>query len=589
MLNTNKLLYILPDLAYVVDLLPGKKPHEFAIQNFKQINGEFFKGNKLIETSVKKLASKIDPGEYDLVLPDVLFTNTIVNVKESTKAKVKEYLETKVLADLNITEDSHLVETFILTEFKGNSKVQLASVQKSMLAPLSSAFANADAKIKTVYPVSWTLKSLVSLEPSITIVQLGSFLYMAKHYIGVDQPLMNKIEDTDRIMEAVKTLKGAEPSIQTAYLLSNELIEEELKEKLSDVLPIQQLASHDEEETKMPSYVSKAIEFGMKSISIEDFNLPEFKLDKVEAETGTAAKDEEKEETKSELPAPTAPVAAKTDDVKEEKAVDDAEKEKVEEEVEIEDLNIEEEKKPEKVVEEAQEKNEEAEEKPDIKETAVVVEDDKAVVIEDEEEDEGEIDLAQFVDVSTKSGGMSKKETAEKPQPKPKKRKKIVKNNDGIGSLVKVILIGIISFAVTVGVGVGIGFGVLKLTENKQSIETPVVDETEVTLTEAPEPTATPAPEIDKEELSIKVVNATTKAGYAGTNSSKLEDAGYGEVVAKNALGEYDEGVYLLMPEENEALVKAVAEDLEMEVGYAEGYETEDPNEEYDAVLVLAK
>ena len=141
----------------------------------------------------------------------------------------------------------------------------------------------------------------------------------------------------------------------------------------------------------------------------------------------------------------------------------------------------------------------------------------------------------------------------------------------------------------TVGVGVGIGFGVLKLTENKQSIETPVVDETEVTLTEAPEPTATPAPEIDKEELSIKVVNATTKAGYAGTNSSKLEDAGYGEVVAKNALGEYDEGVYLLMPEENEALVKAVAEDLEMEVGYAEGYETEDPNEEYDAVLVLAK
>ena len=124
-------------------------------------------------------------------------------------------------------------------------------------------------------------------------------------------------------------------------------------------------------------------------------------------------------------------------------------------------------------------------------------------------------------------------------------------------------------------------------------METPV---TEAELTPAPtdvqEPTATPEPkaEIKKDELKIHVINATTKAGYAGTVKTTLETAEYGTVSAGNAKGDYDEeGYFVLLHEENSYLVDALSEDSEWELEYIEGIETEDPKEAYDAVIVLAK
>ncbi len=586
MLNTNKLLYILSDLAYVVELLPGKKPHDFSIQNFRQINGEFIDGNKLLTDNIKKLIGKIEEGEYNLVLPDILFTNTILNIDAEAESEVKEYLQEKVLPDLHADEESHQIESSILTTYKGSSKVQLSSIQRSMLAPIGNAVDGSDVKINHIYPLTWTIKSLISLEPSISVIQLGSYLYMAKHYIGVDQPTMNELDNPSRIVETVKTLKGAEPSIQTLYLLSNELVEEELKENLSDILPIQQLASHDEEESKMPSYVGKAIVAGMKTISIEDFDVPQF-----EVEVGEELSEEidKEEENGQDLPAPSKPSKPKKKEKKEKVKAEvetletEEDEDKAEEEVEQEKMETQAEEKPTADEEESEQKDDENE---DSVETAVPfqkdgeADEDEENVIEDE--DEEEVDLEQFVDEERQQEMKAKKK---------QRKKKIVKNKDGVGSFLKIFFIGLASFAVTVVIGVGIGLGVLKVSQSDPGqIETPVVDqETEISPTAEPSPTPTPTPVIAREDLSIKVVNATTKSGYAGDISDQLDEAGYGQTVAANASGDYEEGFYLLMEEENQALVNLVGEDLELEVDYFDQIKVEDPKGEYDAVLVLAK
>ena len=59
MLNTQKLIYLLPDVTYISELLPTKKEHTFTIQAFRQINGEFMTENdELIPENCAKLLNK---------------------------------------------------------------------------------------------------------------------------------------------------------------------------------------------------------------------------------------------------------------------------------------------------------------------------------------------------------------------------------------------------------------------------------------------------------------------------------------------------------------------------------------------------
>jgi hypothetical protein len=84
-------------------------------------------------------------------------------------------------------------------------------------------------------------------------------------------------------------------------------------------------------------------------------------------------------------------------------------------------------------------------------------------------------------------------------------------------------------------------------------------------------------------------VNATTRAGYAGQTANLLAEAGYGQVTASNASGDYEPGLYVLLPEDNQALVELLKQDLDLDLQAAEGYEIEDPRSEYAAVVVLAE
>lgn len=603
----------MPDVAYIAELLPDKKPNSFVIQTYKQINGEFLDENECISENILKLFGKLEEGEtYHLILPDFLYTNTIISVAETTDQKIKSYIKEKLLPDLEITTDSHEIETFVLTEIKGESKVQVSALEKSLLVPIQVAATTHNITIAGASPLSWTLKSVISLEPSISVLQMGSTLFSALHYIGVDQATQTTVDTPEAIVETIKTLKGAEPSIQTIYLLSNSLVEEKLKELLSDTLPLQQLTSQKEDDTKLPPYVKQIIESGMKTLSINDYPVPKFKVpkatkDQIASIEGAATKTEGNDMPTSTLPKPNK---------------DDATKEKETKSKEVE-------KETEEVVEATPEKTKEVSAKKDEKEkeantdTETDKTDDPIVITSPLEE-------KATNEVKEKTEEKTEKNPEDKTEEKPEEKKSdssdaiitqfaapsassdapaspvvttpvtssptTIKNKSGVKNMLKMIFITIAVFFVTVAVGIGVGLAILKFTgSSDMENQNPAAEEVSETTEETeptPSPTPEPTPELDKTEVSLLVVNATTKAGYAGSVSDDLEAADFTDLSAGNAKGEYaEEGVYLLLSEENDELVAAVAEATKLDVKGMVGEEkdTEDPSGKYTAVLVLAK
>src|SRR3972149_7353151 len=195
-------LYLLPDVAYAVELVPNKDGNGYIIRDYLQVNGEFMDDNLILPESMEKLADKLQPQAYDLILPDFLFTNTVVNVDKTGEEEVKRYVNEELMPTLELSKDTHNIQSFILTEHKGSAKVQLSALELSVLDPLREAFNGENGPtIKSVYPLSWTLKSLISLEPSISIVQLGANLYLAQHYIGVDKANNASAEAAENLVE----------------------------------------------------------------------------------------------------------------------------------------------------------------------------------------------------------------------------------------------------------------------------------------------------------------------------------------------------------------------------------------------------
>lgn len=648
MLNTQKLIYLLPDVAYIAELLPTKKEHTFAIQSFRQINGEFInEEDELIANNCAKLLSKIDAEEYKLVLPDFLFTNTIVSINETSESKVKEEIKTKLLPQLDLDKDTHDVQTFIVTQHGGKSKVQISALEKTVLEAFRVPAEKQGVKVSGVYPLSWTTKSIISLEPSISVVQIGTRLYSALHYIGVDQCTSQTTGEVSAIAETIKTLKGAEPSIQTVYLLTNQLVEQELKKELSDTLPLQQLTSYEDEQPDLPSYVKQIIESGLRTLSIPDFPVPQFPIGKIlgtlseitspeepesddedlETETPSAAKStlqaidifEEDEEDDDEeiaelgeeelegsaLPLPTPPVVPVVGaDISESSSnilASDSLTEPDEDASEINSALEEDEEKDEEVKSDRSEtliEDEDSEEEA-IKEVTAVKDpfDRAASVIEQEEEDaELEVKTNTEPDITRFAAGAAGRIDSSEPLNSTRVApvsKQVLKNRSKNRSLVRMLAVTLIVFLVTVGVGVGIGLGLLSLT-SRQTTETPspvasaTPDSTPVVTAT---PTPTPEPEIQKDQFSILVVNATTVSGLAGKYQRSLDTAGYKSVGAGNAKGEYEEGEnYILITEDNAALVAALQKDtgLTLTTDSSLDKTTEDARNQYDAVIVIA-
>ncbi len=590
--TTKNFIYLLPDVAYIVELVKAKDDENFKIRDYLQVNGSFMDDNEILTDSIKKLASRLQPKTYELVLPDFLFTNTVVNVEEAGEEKILEYVKSKIIPDLDISAETHELHTFVLTEFKGQAKVQLSALEKTVLKPLQTIFTqNEDLKVDKIYPLSWVTKSLISLEPSISVVQLGANLYMAQHYIGIDQANNAEVEDVEKIIESIKTLKGAEPSIQTVYLLANALVEDKLNNGLKGTLPVQQLAK-ELEDSEMPSYVKQVIEAGIKSVGIADYKVPSFSFlvtadsSKVaaddQAENLTASKNEPAE-SESPLPPPTEIGTTAEESQSQVEDVKDAENQVIVESEEQAKENIETKAEP---------KVEEAEEQPVEKVTKEEALDKEDKLEEKTDISAEEVDLRQFMSEDSEDKEGAKTPSPDKTEAKPEEgqiAKKVIKNDAGVNSMVKMVFVALVSFFITVGIGLGIGLGFLTFTNKQQTAnETTATPVTEISPTL--EPTVTPTLEpVDRASYTVLVVNATTKAGYAGEIAAVLEEAGFVDVQAANAKGDYETGNFILAKEDNKNLTKTLEEDMALTLEFSEEKELEDATDKYDFVIVLAE
>lgn len=604
----SQLLYLLSDAAYLASLIPGKKDHSFEIHNYRQINGSFLNDQGCLAANVDKLFGKIDKGSLELILPDQLFTNTIIEVEETSEAKVKEVIKTKLLPDLGLNQDTHLLKPFILNQYANKSRVQLTALEKKVVAPIVKASLDHGLKINSIVPLSWTLKSLISLEPSICVVQFQNQLQLALHYIGIDQTSYASLSDLDKLSETIKTLKGAQPSIQTVYLLSDPKVQKDLEKLLSDGLPIQQLVS-DQADEQIPGSIQLAIESGMKTLSIDEFAVPAFDLPKLsdveehlekipalakddlsdsevqpiedakkddessDAQSAVGSKDSDEETADKSLPKqdedapslgsdelkldktpPPPPPTPATQDI-------GGQLEKASE-LDLDFPDSKEEKAMKASAQTPIKATLPSQEESTPKEVSALVSKDAEKVVENEES------LVKNPDSDSNQALQSFGSSQESQQ----SGRKVIKNRSGISPFLKVAFIGLAVFFTTIAVGLGIGMVFLNWFQPSAPQPTPVVmeieepDETQVEPT--PEPTPEPTEELDVSELSGLVVNATTRAGFAGEVQTTILAGEFEGVSARNARGDYEAGTYLLVTS-NDDTARALRDLIEELTGFS--------------------
>ncbi|MBQ6154612.1 LytR C-terminal domain-containing protein [bacterium] len=637
MLKNKKLLYILPEMAFTATVSETPKPDYYFVETFHQINGEFMKDENFVHESLKKLFERVEEGVYTLVLPDFLFTDTIVNVPETDDVKIAEYLRDQLLPRIEVSIFSHETRTSVLLQRKTTSKVQLSAFEKELAAALKLAIGAREIVLDEIVPLSWTLKAAVSLEPSLTIAQLGERLYLAEHYIGINQTMSASIDDVDILGETVRTLKGSDPNLQTTYLFTSELVETKLKEMLSKILPVQQLTEPTDQEAKIPSYVKQVVEVSARTLSLSEFAVPRFTLTSEDLLSKPRAEVVVKEETAEEEL--TAEVPEKVEEAAPAEAVEEPAVEAEETEVTaapVEEVTAKEEMtevaEKEKVAEEVKPvsamKVEAASLDPGVAkaETAAAV----ATTVAAAETAEETVAAAKAESL-VKEGKKDKAEavkslSAEEVKPalsfmKPKQigtsasipakaavkaevkddtmqkttteNKKVTEQKGDMSSFLKKLLLFLLIFVIVIALGIGVGVATLAMT-GKDVLGTKKVATPEPTVLATPEPVASveaepePEEELDPAEFKVLVVNATGVSGLAGKAKTSLEKEGFEGVQTGNAAGDYDdEGTFVLMKDKNAALIKLLEAATGRKMTYDEDYKVEDANGRYDAVIVL--
>lgn len=642
MLNASKILLLLPDVAFAAELLPQKKPNTFGIQTCAQYTSDFYSNDAFSSEKLLKLFSKLEKDEpYQVVLSDQHFINEIVSVKNESDTAIKEELKSSILPSLSINTQTHEIVTTVLTEHNGETRIQISAIDKALLGPIRLSAQKSDVAVSAVVPLSWALKGLVSLEPSVTVAQLGGHLYIAQHYIGVSHCVQTSTEDISAAIAIIKGYKKSEPSTMTAYALTNELLESSLKEGLKQTLPIQQMTVQTTEADQLPAATISTLEFIARSLSIPDFPIPQFNL-------GKSTQEEMAEFTKATASVELSPIEKEPKSEKGE-AMTAAQTSKKDSETKTEKAGA-------KTATPTESKRED--QTSDLpKPTNLEVKNDdgvsvsKAAIITPtiatisgtgieapkaetstadltKSEPLQETDTANSNTNSNKSVSMS---SASDPKPATSvpvssttqaaidltqfaggqsstgaEPLKPVQSKDGGKPMMKMILITLGIFIITVGVGVGVGLLILRFS-GKPAQSTPTV-----TVQPTPQPTAMPDEAMNSSESALAsgsaeatvsasttkpekrtekvlVVNATSKAGYAGTIKDKLVAGGFTNSSAGNAKGTYeDKGNFVYLKASDATLI----DDLEKATGLTLTEDqaigkTEDAAGTYAVVIVL--
>lgn len=158
----------------------------------------------------------------------------------------------------------------------------------------------------------------------------------------------------------------------------------------------------------------------------------------------------------------------------------------------------------------------------------------------------------------------------------------IVDDEGGSKKKMFIWLLIVIVFLGVVGAGGYFGYQFLSKKASAPKKETVPIQKEE-------EPTPTPAAELDREDLSIQVLNGTGKSGAAGAAQTVLEDKGYQNIETGNA-DNYDyEQTVIKLKDAKMSFFEMLSKDLKDDYDVSSDPKTLDEESEYDAVVIVGK
>lgn len=541
------ILFLSPDASFFAELHTGKKPQ---LKNVVKIDFPLIEDGVVQKTHLRDALQELAPKQLHIILSDELFLHHIADFPVKSKETLEEQIANKVgevFPDQN--ESMHIV-TLDLAKTNKIQTIQISAVTKKNLQNIAEATAEADVSVKMLIPASFVVKAFVSVDPSLFILQTPSALLVTSHYIGVESAERIEGNDLKSLTKSVKKLKDDHSYIQHAYVTAPKADSQKIADALEEIMPTQAVTIPSvEAEEDTPDFF-KIIIIGYKDVIENKFPFPEFHLPEVEV---SAISEDEEEVDPIEVedePVVTASVTTATVTTA---TVASSEKAELADVFEDEAEDIEEEK----VVATKEVKVSAPE--PQLEEEEVKV----------EEKPKAPVKTVEIKDVQSTQRLSSKKQSK------------------GLFSYI-LLTVGVALVISLIGGGIVISQQALQNSSGEQV--SPTDEITPTPMAEA-EPTATPTPEvtpIPKDEINILVVNATSIAGYAGETSDTLEEAGYENVTAANAKGEYEDGTFIMVKDEEQTqLIAQIVSDSDLELETLEYSDVEDTQERYDVIIVL--
>jgi hypothetical protein len=616
--SSTHLAYLFPSVAYLLELVPAKGTTNFQVQNVREIRGSFCTDGAWQAENIKKLASKLDTAQYTVALPDTVFQQYVFEVEAGSEAEAHKKALRHMREAYEIDDAITFCHLFLLSTHRGKYTFQLVSLPQAAARLFYDALSPQSDHIKAITPLSWLMKAFVSLEPSLTLAQVGQDVSVARHYIGIDRTFSGATTQPTALAEYLKSQKIEDAQLQTLYLIADEETERLVKKDLNKIIPIQQLITGDEAVEGLPASVKFLAEQAARTLSLTELRLPLIKVEELEQaatndpeeltalssptnrSSSETSEDDASPMSKASLPAPTLPnpgaapstVLADTTPPTLSKAAGGPTLHS--ESLDLDTLPS----TPPAIVtlDEPEEVSEVSSPQPSFYDKVHTSSQPSVSPSKGIDDAELESAVSETLGQTTRSvPPISHSSTSSATAAStPPSSKIIIQNSNDASELLKIIGLTVGVIIVTVIAGLGIGYALLSFSLSPQQIAVEPVGSpspssspsTPVSPSPSPSPSAEP---VAKDKLQVLVVNATTTAGKAGKYKTLLEQAGFKNISVGNAKGKYEPGTYFLMKAESSALKTELDKALSVTGTIQKSVKTEDAAEQKDLVIVIAE
>lgn len=556
----------------------GKKK---SLKNLTKIDFPVIENGKFLEDKLKQALEKLDQKTLYLVISDEIFLHHIGEFPLKSPQSLEDQISDTVATAFPDQNESLHIVTLNLAKTSKTKTIQITAMSRENLHVLSRVCNELKITVKMIMPASFAVKGFVSIDPSLFILETPDDVWVTSHYIGVEHAESLGSTDSGKLQNAVTQIKNQKPHLQHAYLCGEKETVSSFTEALKDVLPTQEVEVKGvDAEDECPLMV-KVLTVGLKDVVENKFPFPEFKIE-------TNPDKAKKAESES---ADTTPAADTASD--EDKDSDDADT-KEEAMPKKDDTNTEEKvTKPEPESDGSAESTDTPE--PVKKPTTTTPPETPKVTPPTPPKPATPPTIPPTVAPAVKPVTPAAPPTAPASPAKPATPTSpamVTPAKKSKSSIGKYLLLagGIALIIGLIGGGIVISQQALQSQNEPQQEETMEPEETPA-VEETPEPTPESETEpIAKDEVSILILNATGVAGKAGATADTFDEAGYTDADTGNAKGEYEQGTYIMVKDEEQAaLVEQLRDDTELELEEIDYDEAEDSDGEYDVIIILAE